>query len=423
MSPLYRVGAVVVLLLSPADAAVPKFDGTVVRQGLSDVSGTSATVSADGALVAFVSSARLLPADRNSVDDIYVLDRLARTITLETRAADGASADGSSSNPQLNSDGHYLAFESWATNLTGLPDRDLIRDVFLRDRRTGTTTRVSVSHEGGDANGHSDSPAISGDGAVVAFVSSATNLVRGADANGSASDVYLLSVPSGQLIRAGVDGANRQYVSSISPRVSADGRLVVFSAIEQRAQRSRPASSPVRAVYLRDVIAAETTCISSGRDGAPQAAFFPDISADGQIVAFVLMNGNHTSRTDVAVHDRAASRTTVITRRANGRSTVPRVSADGRLVVFESWASNLLCDGDCPGENVDDNLLPDVYLFDRADAHVRRVSGGRQIWWAPSRSPAIDRHGTTIVFSSRHPFGPEDETIDFDLFVCNPICF
>ena len=61
MSPLYRVGAVVVLLLSPADAAVPKFDGTVVRQGLSDVNGTSATVSADGALVAFVSSARLLP--------------------------------------------------------------------------------------------------------------------------------------------------------------------------------------------------------------------------------------------------------------------------------------------------------------------------------------------------------------------------
>ena len=97
MSPLYRVGAVVVLLLSPADAAVPKFDGTVVRQGLSDVNGTSATVSADGALVAFVSSARLLPADRNSVDDIYVLDRLARTLTLETRAADGASADGSSS--------------------------------------------------------------------------------------------------------------------------------------------------------------------------------------------------------------------------------------------------------------------------------------------------------------------------------------
>jgi Tol biopolymer transport system component len=420
MVPILRVAALAVWLSHPA-APVSNFDETVVRQGLSYVNGTSAAVSADGALVAFVSSARLLPADRNSVDDIYVLDRRARTLALETPAADGSSANGSSWNPQLNGNGHYLAFESWATNLTASPDRGEVRDVFLRDRRTGTTTRVSASHEGGDANGHSDSPAISGDGSVVAFVSYATNLVRGGDANGPASDVYLLSVASGRLVRAGVDGANRQYASSISPRVSADGRLVVFSATEQRPQQSRPASTPARAVYLRDVIAAETTCISSG-DGQPQPAFFPDISADGLIVAFVLMNGSHPSRTDVAVHDRAASRTTVITRRANGRSTVPRVSADGRLVVFESSASNLLCDGDCAVETVDDNLLPDVYLFDRADARFRRVSGGRQIWWAPSRSPAIDRHGTTIVFSSRQPFGPEDETIDFDLYVCNPSC-
>jgi Tol biopolymer transport system component len=421
MSPLLRVAALAALL-SHSAAAVSEFHETVVRQGLSDVNGTSAAVSADGALVAFVSSARLLPADRNSVDDIYVLDRHARTLTLETPAADGASADGSSWNPQLNGDGRYLAFESWATNLTALPDRNQSRDVFLRDRRTGATTRVSVSVEGGDANGHSDSAAISGDGTVVVFVSSATNLVGGEDANGAASDVYLLAVPSGRLIRAGVDSANRQYTSSISPRVSADGRLVVFSAIEPRALQSRPAALPVRAVYLRDVIAAETISISSGGDGEPQPAFFPDISADGLIVAFALASGNHTARTDVAVHDRSASRTTVITRRANGRSTAPRLTADGRMVVFESWASNLLCDRDCPGENVDDNLLPDVYLFDRADARVQRVSGGRQIWWAPSRSPAIDRHGTTIVFSSRQPFGPEDETIDFDLFVCNPVC-
>jgi Tol biopolymer transport system component len=420
MPPFLRVAALAALL-SPSPFLI--FDRAVVRQGLPDAVTTHAAVSADGRLVAFVSSAQLLPADRNSVDDIYVLDRPAGTLTLETQAAGGAVADGSSLNPQLSGDGRFLAFESSATNLTGSPDPNEAQDIFLRDRRTGTTRRVSVSHEGGDANGPSHSTAISSDGTVVAFVSHATNLVQGEDDNGVASDVYLLSVSRGQLIRAGVDTANRQYESSSAPRLSADGRLVVFSAVEHRAPRSRPASALVRAIYLRDVIGGETTSISASHGERDLAAFAPDISADGLIVTFAVMTRGDTHRTDVALHDRAAARTTVITRRANGKSASPRLSADGRMVVLESWASNLLCAGECSAETVDDNLLPDVYLFDRADSRFRRVSGGRQVWWAPSRAPAIDRHGTTVVFSSRQPFGPEDETVDFDLFVCHPTCF
>jgi hypothetical protein len=71
---------------------------------------------------------------------------------------------------------------------------------------------------------------------------------------------------------------------------------------------------------------------------------------------------------------------------------------------------------------IDENLLPDVYLFERTTKRFRRASGARVPWWTPSLGPGIDRTGGVVVFSSREPFGPEDLTADFDLFVCSPVC-
>ena len=92
------------------------------------------------------------------------------------------------------------------------------------------------------------------------------------------------------------------------------------------------------------------------------------------------------------------------------------------MLAFESWASNLLCRGRCRDADIDENLLPDVYLFDRTTERFTRASGGSTTWWTPSLGPAIDGTGRTVVFSSREPFGPEDLTSDFDLFVCSPAC-
>jgi hypothetical protein len=111
---------------------------------------------------------------------------------------------------------------------------------------------------------------------------------------------------------------------------------------------------------------------------------------------------------------RAAS---VLTRRANAGSSRPRISADARFIVLQSRASNLECERRCDPARADENLLDDVYLFDRVTQTFTRVSGEPRSWWAPSIAPYIDAKGDVVVFSSRHPGGPDDNGTDFDLFI------
>jgi Tol biopolymer transport system component len=387
----------------------------VLRQAWQDPRpGTAgAAVSTDGRHVAFVSAERLLPADTNLLDDVYLLDRTSQRLTLASVGYLGTRANGTSVNPQLNADGRYVAFDSSATVLTAAPDRNETVDVFVRDSATGTTTRVSLGPGGQEANGRSAHPAISADARWVAFESSATNLAAGDDANGVGLDVYLKDLDTGALTRISIDEAGRQFARAYSPRLSANGRFVAFAAATVQSDPS---------IYLRDVVAGTTICVScEGPAGTTRlAAFGPDLSADGGVVAFSVQST--PTRSDIAVYDRASRTTTMITRRANARSTTPRLSGDGRVVAFESWASNLLCSGRCRDEDIDENLLPDVYVFERTTGRFQRASGGHATWWTPSLGPGIDGTGATVVFSSREPFGPEDLTTDFDLFVCSPVC-
>jgi Tol biopolymer transport system component len=381
----------------------------------------SSAVSGDGRYVAFVSAARLLPADTNTLDDIYILERESRRLTLATPPFSGAMSDGTPLNPQLNADGRYLAFNSLARVLTGAPDRNEADDVFVRDCATGIISRVSVGAGGGDANGRSAHPAISGDGRWVVFESTATNLVTQEDANGTGYDVYLADRDTATLTRIGVDEAGRQFGRSSAARISGNGRFVAFTATAGRSDPSRTHPAAIPQVYLRDVAAGKTVCVScdSPAGGARLGAFAPDINGDGSLVAFAIQTTVTIS--DIALYDQASKTTKVITH-GNARSTNPRLSGDGRVVAFESWASNLLCRGRCREADIDENLLPDVYLFDRPTGRVRRASGATAQWWTPSLGPGIDRTGRVVVFSSREPFGPEDLTSDFDLFVCSPVC-
>ena len=129
----------------------------VLRQGWPEAppNSPSSAVSGDGRYVAFVSAARLLPLDTNTLDDIYILERASGRLTLATPPYSGAASDGSALNPQLNADGRYLAFNSLATVLTGAPDRNEADDVFVRDGVTGVISRVSVGPGRQDANGRS----------------------------------------------------------------------------------------------------------------------------------------------------------------------------------------------------------------------------------------------------------------------------
>jgi hypothetical protein len=146
----------------------------------------------------------------------------------------GDIANGASFNPAVSADGRFVAFASDATNLVA-GDTNAVRDVFLRDRQTGTTTRISRSVFGGQANGLSDNPAINADGSWVAFESLASNLDAGPVLLGGAvRSVYLVHVATGAVFvcsfnYAAVDG--EPNASSFRPSISDNGRTVAFESL------------------------------------------------------------------------------------------------------------------------------------------------------------------------------------------------
>jgi Tol biopolymer transport system component len=151
--------------------------------------GYSPSISGDGRLVAFWSrSTNLVPGDTNRVDDVFVHDRASRETTRVSVAGDGREGDGLSTDPDISPDGRFVVFWSKATDLVA-GDTNGVDDVFLHDRTTGRTVRVSVAGDGSQADAHSFSPNVSAGGGVVAFDSQAANLV--ADDANPGSDVFV----------------------------------------------------------------------------------------------------------------------------------------------------------------------------------------------------------------------------------------
>jgi Tol biopolymer transport system component len=151
-----------------------------------------AWLTGDGRYALFGSyAANLVPGDTNGEPDVFVRDLGAGTTERVSVGKGGAQANGSSGalGRTVTRDGRYVVFLSAATNLVP-GDTNGANDVFVRDRKLGTTERVSVPAAGGQANGPSIDPlSLSGDGRFVAFTSEATNLVKG-DTNGT-QDVFV----------------------------------------------------------------------------------------------------------------------------------------------------------------------------------------------------------------------------------------
>jgi hypothetical protein len=105
---------------------------------------------------------------------------------------DSVDSNGNEGTPSLSADGRYVAFRSDATNLVA-NDTKRKDDIFVHDRQNGETTRVSVDSNGNEANNHSCFPSISADGHYVAFQSWATNLV--AIDNPNYIDIFTAPVP------------------------------------------------------------------------------------------------------------------------------------------------------------------------------------------------------------------------------------
>jgi Tol biopolymer transport system component len=192
----------------------------------------SPSLSGDGRYVAFWSDAgNLVPGDTNNEDDVFVKDLWTGAVVRASTDAGGAQANRSSDSPALSADGRYVAFDSLASNLVPGGTNGAI-DIFVKDLWTGAVVRASTTAAGGSQSqgSFSFSPALSADGRFVAFWSSASNLVPG-DTNG-AHDVFVKDLWTGAAVRVSTTaGGGQANGASDTSALSADGRYVVFTSL------------------------------------------------------------------------------------------------------------------------------------------------------------------------------------------------
>ena len=352
--------------------------------GGTEADGPSAfpSISADGRFVAFESKAsNIVPNDLNAVSDIFVFDRTTRQMDIVSVDADGRFGDESSHFPSISEDGRYVSFHSYAT--LSRDDYNQGVDVYVRDRVAGTTTLVSKVFDGGNIlHGYAASyyARISANGRVIAYFSSATNLIPD-DANGANEDVFVYDVQRdvNELVSVTPDGHQGSGFCSI-PSTSADGRFVSFSTNSPELVPDEfstpPRIAPQVLVKDRETGRMRLGSVSLAGGLGDFSAGTSSLSGDGRYVAFYsrstnLVDDDHNRTRDVYLFDFS----THVMRRLtpdgvdpNGFSYGPAVSKRGNRVAFWSWANNLVAG--------DRNGAIDVFLYDIVTEEISRISVG-----------------------------------------------
>jgi Tol biopolymer transport system component len=272
-------------------------------------------LSGDGRYLAFRTNASLTGSDANERADVYVLDRQSGGFDRVSTSTDGKGGlRGDSGEPAISSDGRWVAFSSNAILLVSAPVPSGQGQVYLRDRSLATTVLVSATPLGGGGAGSSGGPSIAADGSIVAFSSSAADLVPG-DTNGFL-DVFAWASRSHVVTRVSVSssGAQANGASGL-PSITGDGSQVAFASTA-------------------------SNLVPNDTNGAA------GISArQGGLDIFVRNLGTkQTSRISVGPGPVEA----------NGSSTAPSADADGAVIAFESDATNLVAG--------DQNQVRDVFV-------------------------------------------------------------
>jgi Tol biopolymer transport system component len=384
---------------------------------------TGIAMSANGRFVAFSTFATNLASDTQlfNLQDIFLRDRVAGSTEVVSLNSNRVQSDGISIEPSVSADGRFVAFTSDATNLVpgdtnqcfyNLLDETFqpgdCPDVFVRDRVTGVTERVSVASNGQQGNDESGVPMISADGRYVFFISRASNFYPG-DRPVSA-ELFMHDRQTGTTERILDPAALGDY--AITP----DARYIAYLGT----------GSGGYAVFVYDRQTRTNELVSvplSGKrlDGQ---SISPAISDDGRYVAFssyatVLVSGDTNRKADVFVRDRVARTTERVSvsslgTQANGDShSYPfpnsvAISADGRFVTFGSSASNLV-----PGDTntcsvqfyysfTNPGQCPDIFVRDRRERTTTRVSVNSAGGQATNVSfrPVMSSDGTVITFLS-----------------------
>ena len=371
-------------------------------------------VSADGRYVLFASTANnlTLTNNNNSVLPqrliVFLRDRVNGTTTLVSANLAGTGGGNGDSFPTgISTNGQFALFESAASDLVA-NDTNGANDVFVRNVVNGTMTLVSVSANGGSANGTSRGSVMTPDGRYVAFVSTATNLVAG-DTNGI-PDVFVRDLQAGTTALVSIGAKSTNSTSPLlggseSPEITPDGHYVVFYST---ATNLIPAVKTTGEMYVRDLTAGNTIWASTnaraifqsvtGKTNAVSCNY--SISDDGQFVGFeactnppggssafgiVLRYGLQTGLTDII----------------GTNATVPALSfeiihdlamtPDGRFIAF---VANV---GNASGTNTA------IYLWDAQTGTIEPVSvdlSGANPVIGICDSPVISSNGRLVSFVS-----------------------
>lgn len=408
---LLRVGLLLGLLGAAASAQVATSSGdtVLVSEALGGGPGSSGSrepkLAAGGRWLVFSSAASdLVPGDDNGADDVFVRDLLLGTTELVSVALGGGPGHGASGNgyaADISADGRYVAFESFADDLVA-GDANGQVDVFRRDRLLGVTVLVSAAAAGGFADAGSWDPVISNDGQAVAFISHASDLVPGFNGH---NQVYRADLLAGTTSRCSVDAAGAPANDGcMLPAISGDGRVVAFAT----PATNLPGGTGFFEVFVRVHVPGFTELASVNAAGVPadNQSTWPALSADGQLVAFQSYATNLVPGTDMngmSSDVYLRNRTTNQVERINlthgyiqpqvGAAFRPALSQDGRRVAFESNCIALAP----PDAN---GVETDIYVRDRRLATTVRVSvdGAGLQGPASSASASLDATGRLVTF-------------------------
>ena len=372
----YSLWTTLALLALVAACAGAQTVRASVADGLVQCNGNSwgPSISGNGRYIAFESMASdLVPGDTNGFKDIFVHDRDTRTTTRVSLTSAGWQANGHCYTPSISGDGRYVAFASDASNLV-VNDTNARSDIFVRDTWTGVTTRESVTTFGTQGEGPSTHPDISADGRWVVFATTADNLLGFGVGGVTGIARRDRTTPQTQWITQ----STRSYADF--PCVSDNGQFVGYQM-----QGPDPGDPDRRTtqIYVRDVVA-WTIALVSESTGAVRGnnhSQRPCISGDGNFVAFESLATNLDGggpSWDIFVRDIGGATTTLVSKSSigtagNGGSFRPNISANGRYVCFESEASSLVVN--------DTNGVSDIFVHDQQTGLTSRVSiatDGRQ---------------------------------------------
>ncbi|MBI5929612.1 MAG: PD40 domain-containing protein [Chloroflexi bacterium] len=379
------------------------------------------SLSGDGRYVAFRSFAsNLVAGDSNNASDAFVYDRLTCVISIVSVSSSGQLGNGNTHAISISADGRYVAFESEANNLVA-GDTNGVSDIFVRDRQANTTIRISIpSPATGNTqtNGVSRLPAISGNGRFVAYESYATNMSTNVDANNN-PDVFVYDLVSSitYLVSRTPSGAFGNGASG-APAISADGQHVVFSSSANDLVVGDP-NGPNVDIFDSTGLIVSRIAPTAGLPTVRHAS----LSADGRYIAFDAVASNlvpndTNGESDVFVYDRQTLALTRVSVSSNGvegvaLSDAPVISADGRYVAFESLADNLV-------PQSDNNGSADIFVRDRQTNTTIRLSdplNGTQAA-GESLAPSISADGHYVGFqSTAENLLPNDDNNQQDVFV------